>query len=773
MKFASFCTRIIAGCFYTLFFLVPLVFAGDTSELFEFNKMWLTFVIAIVIGLTWGAKVLLQKRLVIVRTPLDIPILLFLLSQIISSIFSLDQHVSFWGYYSRFNGGLLSTITYVFLYYAFVSNLGRKHIINILQISLLSGLCVALWGLPAHFGYDPTCYVFRGNLDVSCWTDAFQPKVRIFSTLGQPDWMAAYLAVLIPVALAFGLTSLHGSSLLPNIKNQKLKIKNLLFTKNSLFASYYFLLAVLFYVDLLFTRARSGFIALWVALIAFFVLYLWQQRKQLKKSLILYSLFMIPFLIFTFFIGSSIAQIDRFTYSGIQGLFSKPVVTKSSSAVPTQPVKKPTSTVATGELGGTDSGKIRLFVWRGAIEAWLHHPLFGTGVETFAFAYYQNRPAGHNMTSEWDYLYNKAHNEYLNYLATTGIFGLGSYLAIIALFFIVCLRKLKTQNAKLQTATQNANHEHIKLYTKYQILNTGMIAGFISILVSNFFGFSVVIINIYLFLIPLFVLFLVQGLSSKNIFSFPNSQSEHEKIQTTSPWQMLGICFSVIISGYFLYVLLTYWHADKSYAYGYNLDHAGYYQQANDYLRSAVQQKPQEPVYADELSINDAVLASAYAQKDATTAAQLGQEAIQLSTQTVQNHPNNVVYWKTRVRLFYSLSQINQQYLPYALQAIQKANELAPTDAKISYNLGLLYSQTGDIQNGIKVMEHTIQLKPDYKDAYYALSLFYRQAAIDKNGNVIHTDMEQKAVDTMHFILNNFDPNDKQILDALKSWKEA
>ena len=73
-----------------------------------------------------------------------------------------------------------------------------------------------------------------------------------------------------------------------------------------------------------------------------------------------------------------------------------------------------------GELGGTDPGKIRLLVWQGAFEAWKNNPIFGTGVETFAFAYYKYKSPAHNLTSEWNFLYNKAHNEFLNYLTTTG-----------------------------------------------------------------------------------------------------------------------------------------------------------------------------------------------------------------------------------------------------------------------------------------------------------------------------------------------------------------
>ena len=121
MKLIRICNKIIEFSFYALFFFVPLILFGTTSELFEFNKMWLTFGITIIIGSAWFIKSIIRKQFQIQRTPLDIPILLFLLSQIISTLFSWDFHVSFWGYYSRFNGGLLSNITYAFLYYAFHS----------------------------------------------------------------------------------------------------------------------------------------------------------------------------------------------------------------------------------------------------------------------------------------------------------------------------------------------------------------------------------------------------------------------------------------------------------------------------------------------------------------------------------------------------------------------------------------------------------------------------------------------------------------------------
>src|SRR3972149_8233638 len=123
MKLLNICNKVIEYSFYLLFFLVPLAFTSDTSELFEFNKLWVTFILTIVIGTAWLAKMIIKKEFRVQKTPLDIPIGLFLISQVISTFISLDTHTSIWGYYSRFNGGLLSIVSYIFLYYAFLTNL--------------------------------------------------------------------------------------------------------------------------------------------------------------------------------------------------------------------------------------------------------------------------------------------------------------------------------------------------------------------------------------------------------------------------------------------------------------------------------------------------------------------------------------------------------------------------------------------------------------------------------------------------------------------------
>ncbi len=732
----SFLDRLLRWSFFALFLLVPLVFFSDTSELFEFNKMWITFGLTIIIVGAWVGKSIVEKQFRLQRTPLDIPILLFLLSQLVSTIFSIDPRISWWGYYSRFNGGFLSLFSYVLLYYAFVSNVTKKQIASYVSAILLGGAAVALWGLPSHFGYDPTCFVFRGTLDVSCWTFAFQPKVRIFSTLGQPDWLAAYLVALIPLAIH---ATLHFWK-----------------EKRKLWAGIFFLTTILFYVDLIYTRAKSGFVGLGFALLTLIGMVVWTHRATLKsffKQQVAFVGILASLLVITFFIGSPFDQIDRFTFIGLRQALTPKV---SQQAAPTSDSKPTTPAQPAGEFGGTDSGKIRLYVWEGAIKAWLSHPIIGTGVETFAFAYYQNRPAAHNLTSEWDYLYNKAHNEYLNYLATTGAFGLGTYLVMIV-FFLFLAKKRWYKDSKEEDVSQDR-----------QYLVAALLAAYVGTLVTNFFGFSVVIMNIFLFLIPGFVFLVQDVLTTKKMVLFPKNASESISV---SGFQWVGLSGVGLVSLYFLSVLFNMWSSDKLYALGYNLDHAGEYQTAYTPLHQAVQQDQAEPVFQDELSINDAVLAAALAQQNnATTAAQLAEEAVGVSSSLVASHPNNVTFWKSRVRILYMLAPQNPNYYAEALTAIQKAASLAPTDAKIAYNLGLIYGQSGHLSEAITALEKTVQLKPDYKDAYYALGLFYHSLAVDSSGRIVDAAKQQKAVDEMHYILDHFSKDDQQANQALKAW---
>lgn len=700
------CQKIIEYSFYLLFFLVPLIFYSGNFELFEYNKMMTTYALTVIIVSAWILKLTVIHGFspkiwlrTVKRTPLDIPIALYLGSHLLSTIFSIDPHISFWGYYSRFHEGLLASLSYIALYYAAVSNLKRDNILKILLTTFASSIIVSLWGISEHFGGSPSCFFITGQYDNTCWIQ--DVKNRVFATLGQPNWMAAYLSVTILALIGSGT-----EYLLTRSKERPASVFSLALYAVSL---------IIFSSAFLFTRSRSGFLAIVAGLVLFMAIIFFKNLRHRRVYYLLGTILAL-FVLTTASFGLPFPNIQK--YSIEQFLVDS---SKKSETITPPPAPK----VSDGyiDIGVSESSDIRRIVWQGALKIWQRYPILGSGVETYAYAYYKDRPVAHNMVSEWDFLYNKAHNEFLNVLATTGTVGIITYLVFIGAF---CLWFIK----QIILSRESAN------------LLVGLFAAWITIHITNFFGFSVVIIGLFFFLIPAF---------SFVILKPSNEEVGKPQPSSFSTWLVTGIVITLALM--MEMNLLNMWRADVAYAYGKNLSspQVQQYLPALPYLTEAVSLNPNEPTFRDELSYNQAVLASALYQKiEESTASSITsltkdqklalkfpsinlspQELITMATENsnaaIETSPESLPFWKTRTKTLYQLATIDANYLPRGLAAIQKAADLAPTDAKVHYNLGLLLAQNGQLEQAIKVLEETTKMKPDYRDAFYALGLYYNQ----------------------------------------------
>ncbi|MEK7565959.1 MAG: tetratricopeptide repeat protein [Patescibacteria group bacterium] len=211
------------------------------------------------------------------------------------------------------------------------------------------------------------------------------------------------------------------------------------------------------------------------------------------------------------------------------------------------------------------------------------------------------------------------------------------------------------------------------------------------------------------------------------------------------------ISLIILTAVYLEFGLLNIWSADVDYALGQNLQKANQPVQAFQTMQQAIQKLPGEPLFHDEQSqIASLLSVAAKNQKEATLSSQLTQIAIQESNLAVSSSPNNVTFWKSRTKIFYTLAQDDASYLTFALDAINRAVDLAPTDAKVNYFQGVLTSAFNQTDNAIKILEKTIALKPNYRDAYFQLAKLYLQ----KND-------KPKAKETADFILRHIGPDDE------------
>lgn len=341
--------------FLALAFVTPLVFSSQTIELYEFPKMFFVYFLgSTIIFLYLVYLVFLGKTKKFTRP--NYFVLGYFLTIVISTVFSSHLYTSLWGYYSRFNGGLVSYIIFFGLYLVGINFLSEKDKESLKDVFCLGLLPVALYGL------------FQ-----------ISESPRIFSTLGQPNWLAAYIIFLLPLLL-----------------------ERITISKNLLKKAFWVFTFVISLICLWFTRSLSGLLGF-----GFAALFLaWHFRKKVLNKWGLGALVLIVLL-----------TVANFKY------LSERV--SDALVLSTNPQDYQIS----------DPGLIRLGLWQGSLEMAFSDPktfLLGRGPETFPYQFPFYRKDFLNYTSEWSFILNKPHNFYLEILVESGVFSLLFYLGIMA-----------------------------------------------------------------------------------------------------------------------------------------------------------------------------------------------------------------------------------------------------------------------------------------------------------------------------------------------------
>lgn len=178
--------------------VIPLLFLPHTSEFFEMPKIIFLAGIVIILLILWAINWIIQGRVVITKTPLDIPLLLLLLIIIASTFLSDSRYVSIYGNFPRLHGSMISWVAYILFYFIAVSNLKTQNQIRSVFYALIgSSVVVAVVSLASYFGfYLPFAFAKH---------PAFTPTGSAFST-------AALLILLLPFPL---LSIVSSNKLLP------------------------------------------------------------------------------------------------------------------------------------------------------------------------------------------------------------------------------------------------------------------------------------------------------------------------------------------------------------------------------------------------------------------------------------------------------------------------------------------------------------------------------------------------------------------------------
>lgn len=385
-------------------FIVPLFFAAflRTENVIELNKIFLAQIFLILLffftlsrelffpAKLWRNLLKFFKKFWLIPT-------IFIFGLAISLLFSDNKILSFFGAIDR-QQGFLSYLLYFFWFILLSFNLAvfrerdwesnSKKLLfqarkRILLAILASAFLVSIYGILQFLG-----------LDIYHWQEAALYTGRAFSSLGQPNFFASWLLLVLPISFLFFYQA-----------------------KNFLLKSINFLIFFITLLALITTGSRGALVALFIVLFVF-LFYLFFSSKiglTLRKKLFLAILALVAILLFTF-------TLEFISPGRISSLVDK--------------------------SGGSVSA--RLDFYQASIAAIKVRPLFGYGQENLYEAFLPYYQVSWGVHGDVGQVPDRAHNLLLDILMSHGFFGLIFYSLFFSFFFFLVFRLLKSKDFHYQ-----------------------------------------------------------------------------------------------------------------------------------------------------------------------------------------------------------------------------------------------------------------------------------------------------------------------------------
>ncbi|MDD3778159.1 MAG: O-antigen ligase family protein [Patescibacteria group bacterium] len=369
---------LVETSYLLLIFLIPLWFAYlfPTYNMFELSKIVLFKILLCFFFITFLIWLLAKARLKLVWRSLRkegrnkiiklfLPPLALIIFLLISSFFSIKPAESIWGSYTR-QQGVLSYLFYflwsvfLFLYLLSIYILqGRKKldvkIKRIIITVISSASLVGLYGVLQIL-----------NIDFLSWPEPPYLTGRALSTLGQPNFLASFLLLTIPLSL-YAL-----------LKERKF------------FPKFIYLLALILQLAcFFFTSSRGGLLAL-IAVAGFMVgrvIFLGRWKRKTKFYII------VAFFAFLF---SGVFTMEYFIPGRIRSLFD----------------------LKAGSLAA------RVYFFQAASDAILDKPILGYGLETADDVFIKFYERDWGVFGKVGASADRAHNLILDILLNNGFIGL-------------------------------------------------------------------------------------------------------------------------------------------------------------------------------------------------------------------------------------------------------------------------------------------------------------------------------------------------------------
>ncbi len=714
--------KIVKICVYAIVFLTPLFFLPFSVEAMEFNKSYLLLFLVSLAFICWLAKMIFKdKQVKFQRTPLDLPILVFLFLMTLASFFSVDKVSSIVGSYGRFWPNLVGVLSLGLFYFLVTNNVQFKEFREVeppnskkevrpQSINYSSLIKVFLWSsffttITAYFSILGLWQIISDKLLVISERLALPAVMlsRIFNpTSGSLQGLTIFLAItIVLIVCSFACREFS--------------------KKGKLFLGILLALETGILVILDFSQA---WLIITISLGLFLGFALW--KRLFKENVNHLTLPILLFIISICFLAVNPVQDLLPAENTLNNIPQEVLLSQGVS-------------------------------WQTGASALLSRPILGTGLGTFGYSFARYKPESFMKSDFWSLRFDRAGSHIAELFGTIGVLGMLSYLFLIAWFIIISWfileAKSKCQNPKSQSSP------------KSQI---PIMVCFIALLVSQFFYYQ----NITLAFS--FWLFLGLGVLSWQ-------KPVKEKIWKFNDFPEIGLVFNccfwvLLIAGLVFYFVAGKFYLADTY-YRKQLTTAGDNLQ---YLEKTVKWADYRTSYHTALAggylnlINQEFLKPTN-EIDQNFLAQKTMQAIDQGQRATQLSPNRVQVWETLGIVYRDVRGLAEGASDWAVKSFEKALELEPLNPAIYAELGKLKIDEGKNEEGRQFFGRAIAVRGEYWEAELQSALLdEREGETEKATQKLEDLKSRNPFSTeIHFQLGRMYYNGQEIEKAISEFQQV
>lgn len=687
--------RKIVNAYSGLIFKIGLYLAAASSlflftniftEMYDTPKFLVILIFAALLMILMALRFTVTGRVVLLRTPLDLPLLLLLVVGIVSTVLSGAPYVSLLGNQLRIHTGLVATIAYVLFYFILTNNLKNAGAVKrLLTYLVLASQILAVLALATYMGMKILPAPWNHGLN--------------FTFTGSSFSTTAILVLLLP----FILMQILSAS------------KPLFILANSLFLALSGL-----------TIALTGSLPAWIAGGAALGLTIFVNNlgnlSNLKKLRPLNLVALIIPLV-------AVVAITGLSFIPPMGNTQNPLYARSQNFPREIQLDFVTS-------------------WKVAASAFRDSPFWGSGPSTFLFDFTNYKTIEFNSTKVWNLRFDSPFNEYLSVLATLGGVGLLALISLTALFVSAAYRVLSTAN-RLPSAAAEVGSRKSEVDLKSVLAISG-IAFFIILTLHASTLPLMIIGLIVLASFMVINLSESGAWGREKVSDFRNmflriaanvtrTDSSQEIRVDALPGVILLIVLALSAFTGFMGTKLAL--ADYHHRLALNAVAANQGIVAYNELVAAEKLNPLNDLYRTDLAQTNFALANAIAAAKGPTEASPGGSLTDQDKQNIQVllsqsiaegrtavtlSPKSAINWEILALLYRQIAGVAQNALIFSLDSYGRSIFQDPLNPNLRLAVGGVYYAVRNYDMAIRFFTDAINIKPDFANGYFNLSVALR-----------------------------------------------